>query len=605
MALTFVGLILLALLGLGVSLYHSERSVYIELLAENLARAAAVAGEEFGEARDAETLAILVRKVADLTGTRVTLIAHSGLVLADSQADPARMENHAGRPEVRTAILGGKGVAIRSSPTLGEEMLYIAVPAGDGMVARLAVPMTAVREAVNRLRYATLLPLAAVGVLGVALVLGLTRRMTEPLREMSGVAREMAAGNLEVRAPLEGPVEVAELGQTLNLLAANLSERMAEVDASRERLETLVAGLPAGVVEIDRDYRVVMANPAAERILGFRLDQVRGRHYSALVRSYGLAQAVRTVFERGQSQKLEVELGEDPDQAVHVSVSPLRHPSGGAFGAVLVLEDLGQTRRDARMRRDLVANVSHELKTPVASIRALAETLAAGAAGDPAASTRFLAHIQRESERLARLVDDLLELARLEAEEVSMERAVIDPVRPVVRAVERFAPLMERRGLALSLEVCGREVGPPGWRGWSEAGDADRLDSGLRVAGDERYLERAVANLLDNAMKFTPEGGSVRVSVTRHEGGSRDEGSGRVEIAVTDTGPGLNPEVIPLVFGRFYRADPGRARQGGGGTGLGLAIVKHIVQHHGGLVGAASEGPGRGARFWFILPLDD
>jgi two-component system phosphate regulon sensor histidine kinase PhoR len=407
-------------------------------------------------------------------------------------------------------------------------------------------------------------------------------RVTAPLREISEVAREMGAGNLSARAPVEGPLEAAELGRNLNLLAANLEARLAELDAARSRLETLLNDLPSGVVEIDHDYAVVGANPAAERILGFRLDKARGSHYSNLIRSYALARAVEGALQRGESSSLEVETGKEPDAAVHVGVSPLRESGGTALGAVLVIEDLGQTRRDARLRRELVANVSHELKTPVASIRALAETLSAGALSDPEAAGRFLEHIERESERLGRLVENLLELARLEAREARLETAPLDLAELVSRTVARFQPLMERKGIELTIET--------------EAG------RGPRVRGDEHYLERAVGNLLDNALKFTPEGGRVHVTVRLvEEPDSTGDPARFAEVEVADTGPGLSAEAASRVFERFYRVAGDRSREAGG-TGLGLSIVKHIIRAHGGEVGVRSPRPGLGCRFWFRLP---
>ncbi len=583
LAASYVGLIVLAGVLVGLFLYHGEKDVFVDFLVDDLARTARVAGSGVNSGQSPETLAALAREVSRLTGARVTLIARDGRVLADSEADPSSMENHADRPEVRTALRGRTGVSIRRSATLGSEMLYVAVMTGDGVVTRLSLDMAFVSAALARFRSTTLVPFLTVCLLAVAVALRSAGRITGPLREMSEVAREMARGNLQVRAPVDGPREAAELGASLNHLASALQARMAEVDTARRHLETLVTGLPSGVLEVSRDYTITGANPAAERILGFRLEDVRDRHYSTLFRSYPLTQALGAALERGESSRLEVETGRGPDSAVHISISPLRDASERLLGAVLVFEDLGPTRRDARVRRELVANVSHELKTPVASIKALSETLAAGAMDEPETAARFLAHIARESDRLERLVKDLLELAKLESCEARLERAPVGLNSLVSRVAERFRPAMEQKGVTLVIHLPEVE---------------------LTVSGDEHYLERALGNLLDNAVKFTPSGGRVTVDLAGPPAVGKDPG-GRpwAEISVTDTGPGLGPEAVPRVFERFYRADADRSREAGG-TGLGLAIVKHVVQAHGGTVGVRSGGPGTGCCFWMRLPLD-
>ncbi|RJQ05450.1 MAG: PAS domain-containing protein [Bacillota bacterium] len=586
-----MSVILIMGLAVGVAVYYGVRSVYMDLLAEHLVRVAGVAGTLARDAGDPILLERFAEQVAELTEARVTIISRDGSVLEDTEADPALMDNHASRPEVRKALLGGTGTAVRKSGTVGREMLYIAAPAVDGLVVRLAVPLDTVRPAISRLRLIGIIPLL-IGCLGGLILLGHSaRRATAPLAEMAASAREMASGRLDARSPVDGPLEVAGLGASLNLLVTNLESHIRQLDAAKSRLEILLADLPSGVIEIDQDYRIVSANAAAERLLSFRVPEVRGRHYSVLITSYALADAVGLALQRGESSKLEVEPGRGADDLVHVSVSPLRDASGTKTGAVLVLGDLGQTRRDARLRRELVANVSHELKTPVAAIRALAEALSEGALSDRATAARFLAHIERESERLARLVNDLLALARLEARQTSLEKAPVDMMALISRAAERMGPLAEARKQRLTLEALRAGDGPGG------TGMGGALPA-LTVFGDERYLERAVLALLDNAIKYTPDGGSITVGVRP----VAREDAPCAEVSVTDTGPGLSQEAAKRVFERFYRVDSDRSRQAGG-TGLGLAIVKHIAQAHGGEAGVASDGPGLGCRFWFRVPL--
>jgi len=596
LAVTYVTLILLAGSVIGIFLYVGIRDVYVGLLADGLVRSARTAAAEAGAAWSSADLTALATEVAELTGARVTLIARDGTVLTDTQGDPATMGNHADRPEVRVALAGGTGVDTRLSLTTGQDTLYVAVPVGNGLVTRLAVRLAATRGAVGRLRLIAVVPVLALCVLGAVLAYRSALRITRPLYEMSEVAREMARGNLAVRSALDGPAEAVELGQALNVLAAGLESHVAQLHLAREGLETLLAALPVGIVEVGRDYSVVSANPAAERLLGFRAETARGRHYAALLAAYSLSQAVVAALEEGRSGSLEVDISAGREALLHVSVSPRRAADGKVAAAILVLEDLGQTRRDARARRELVANVSHELKTPVAAIRALAETLSSGALSDPEAAGRFLSHIGRESERLAHLVDDLLELARLEAREARIEKTPVDLASVVERTVERFRPIAAGKGLNLVLEL--RHRGP------------------LSVVGDESYLERVVANLLDNAVKFTPEGGRVLVSVARRGAVSlsrqaavpavpadpkEEARPSEVLVEVTDSGAGIDSAAAGRVFERFYRVAADRSRQSGG-TGLGLAIVKHVVQLHGGRTGVSSGGPGQGSRFWFTIP---
>jgi two-component system phosphate regulon sensor histidine kinase PhoR len=582
LALTYVSLILMAGLAISLFLYVGVREVYIGLVTDSLARSARTAAVEANAAQSSAVLDELAAQVALLTGARVTLISRSGMVLADTEVNPMTLGNHAGRPEVRTALAGGVGVETRTSATTGQETLYVAVPAGRDLIARLAVPLAALQSAVARLRQTTVAPTVIACALGAIVAYRTARRITRPLYEMSQIAEEMAEGRLSVRASLEGPDETAALGRTLNRMAESLESHIAQLGAAKESLEALLENLPAGVVEIGRGYSIVSANPAAERLLGFQREAVRGRHYAVLLSSPTLSEAVVAALEEGRLGSLEVEVGDDGDDLVHVSISPRRTAEGRMAGAILVLQDLGQVRRDARLRRELVANVSHELRTPVAAIRAISETLLGGAIRDPQAAERFLDHIGRESERLARLVDDLLELARLEGRGSELDRLALD-LQPVVeRAVERLRPLACRKGQSLTLEQ------PAGVR--------------FPIIGDEHYLERAVANLLDNAVKFTPDGGRIEVRIGRLSAEADAPARDEVLLEVSDNGLGLAPEAAGRVFERFYRAAGDRSRQSGG-TGLGLAIVKHVVQMHGGRIGVSSPGLGLGCRFWFTVPI--
>ncbi|MFY9586827.1 MAG: ATP-binding protein [Actinomycetota bacterium] len=505
-----------------------------------------------------------VTSLARDLGVRITVIREDGVVLADSEHDPATMVNHATREEVRRALRGEIGVASRNSETVGRPFRYVALPPENGRIVRVALSQDVVSSRLTRTR--GVIGLGA----GIALVLGIlgawliARRLTRPLARITAATSVIAGGDLEARVPEEGTAELSRLAATVNRMASDLRGRIDAASEDRRTRDLVLAAMDEGVLLIGPDADVQYANPAALRLVGRIAAETPGpaRPSDRPSVPSSLRQLVGDARDAGTVREDEIEIGR-PARKVLASSFPV----GGEGLSLLVLRDVTEARRVDSIRRDFVAAASHELKTPVASIQAAAETLSHALDEDPEAAHRFVGHLIRDSERLSRIVRDLLDLSRLES-----ERAMFEPIRLDALAREELDRLSERiREAALSLEV---EASP------------------VTVSGSGQDLALLVSNLLDNAVRYTRPGGRIRVEVSARNGDAR--------LSISDSGIGIPARDLPRIFERFYRVDRARSRDTGG-TGLGLAIVKHVAEQHGGRVVAQSE-LGRGSTFLVMLP---
>jgi two-component system, OmpR family, phosphate regulon sensor histidine kinase PhoR len=509
---------------------------------------------------------------------RVTFIAADGAVVGDSEvplADLPALENHRSRPEVAEALAQRAGSSQRWSATVHQRLLYTAIPLtfpdGTRGAARLAVPLSDVDAALRQLRTLLLVSLAIALAVAVVMSSGAAHLLSGALRSMTDVARRMSAGDLQARTRVEGNDEVAELGRALDRLAGSLSTTLTELRGERDLLERILQSMREGVLVLDGDRRILLVNPALRTTLALG-PSVEGKAPLELVRNADLQEILQRAFASGEGVSGEIETGGHSPRRLLVHASPLPSAEGQAPGLLAVFVDVTEIRRLETLRKDFVANVSHELRTPVTAVRSAVETLRLTLEHDPAASMRFVEMIDRNAQRLGMLVEDLLDLSRIESREYrpDLQPMVLRPIAEQVIGLLRSR--VEEKGLRVALEVPG---------------------GGISVRADRRALEQVLTNLVDNAVKYCPTGASitVRAHVT--------DDSARVEIA--DTGPGIEPRHQPRLFERFYRVDGGRSRDMGG-TGLGLSIVKHLVEAMDGTVGVEST-PGRGSLFWFTLPL--
>ena len=499
----------------------------------------------------------ITNQAAQSAGARATVIDKSGKVLADSEADPATMENHATRPEFVSALKGTVGSDTRRSHTVGVPFLYIAVPIPGGAV-RMAYPLSEVEDAIAHIRR-TLLVTSTTAFLLALIVAGIAAQVTASrLRRIVSFANQIASGNLAARISETSNDEIGRVATALDKTARKLEESFEALQNSQRQLESLLNSMQDAVVAVGADERVQWANKSMDQLVP-QHTRVNA-HIEETVRDPDFLRAVRAALATG---KVAISRATSilPGRAFDVTAAPM---PGGAV--VAVLRDLTDSERAEKTRRDFIANVSHELRTPLTSIQGYTETLLDS--DENGHSRDFLEIIRKNAVRMSRLTEDLLTLARVESGEQRFDLQEVSPAELLREAAQSF----RERALDIELTVEDSATGV--------------------VRADREAIHQIFANLMDNAVKYGAPGGRIVVGAR-----CRDKG---VEFYVRDFGPGIPSEHLPRLFERFYRVDKARSRESGG-TGLGLAIAKHIVLAHGGTIRAESE-LSRGSTFFFNLP---
>ncbi|MFA5043418.1 MAG: ATP-binding protein [Kiritimatiellia bacterium] len=543
-----------------------------------LVRARLIAQEIAGYPADAgaETLNRLGRESGALTRTRVTIVALDGRVLGDSEENPGAMDNHKNRPEIAAALKGATGKSVRFSDTLRRTMMYLAIPARRNgatvAVVRTALPLSVIDWALHTVYRHMLFGGAMIAVIFAGVTLLIFGQIRRPLDAMRSVAERLAQGEFEARVPESGYEETEALARALNRMATQLSERVRIITEQRNEQKAVFNSMVEGVLAIDKDERILHLNPAAAQLLELKIEDVRGRSMQEVIRNSDLQKFLVNTLAQSGILDGEIVFYGDADRFLQLHGTVLTDAAGLNIGALAVLNDVTRLKRLETVRRDFVANVSHELKTPITALKGCVETLADTRPMDPAEHSRFLAMMTRQVARMEALVEDLLNLSRIEFD-AEHKSIVLDPgaIGAVLqRAAHSFAPAAAAKSIDLAVE-CPAEITAP-------------INAAL--------LEQAVGNLLDNAIKYS--GAGTRVLVSAKLNGND------VEISVSDQGPGIEKKHWPRLFERFYRVDQARSRAMGG-TGLGLAIVKHIALAHRGAVSVASV-PGQGSAFTIRIP---
>jgi two-component system, OmpR family, phosphate regulon sensor histidine kinase PhoR len=510
------------------------------------------------------------------SGVRITIISSNGQVLADSQSEAATMESHSDRPEVREAFQNGEGRSIRRSVSLGMQMMYYAIrqdlPGNAHVLLRLALPMEDFRGPLWVFRRNLWLWSLFIFVLAGAIAMLMSRGYTERIERLREFSRRVAEGDFR-HLPADGKGDSLEaLGTSLNQTASRLDRTIRTLTEERNLSSAILGSMVEGVAVVNGAERVVFANPGFASILGLDVPPVAGSSLLEVVRQIELIEAVRRVLSGEPRVEAEIATGTLRQHFFAATVASVR--AGETSGAVIVLHDITDLRKLERIRRDFVANVSHEFRTPLTAIQGFAETLIGGAIDDPENRGRFLAIILEHSRRLARLTEDLLRLSQMDAERLELEIRPMNVAQLIDSCYETSQGRAEKKQLHLSLNMP------------SQLPD---------VAADSRRIQEVLQNLVDNAIQYTLPNGKIVLSAELRG----DE----VVFTIADTGIGIPQADQPRIFERFYRVDVARSREAGG-TGLGLSIAKHLVEAHGGRIWVDSE-VGVGSQFHFSIPVFD
>ncbi|MFT6432108.1 MAG: two-component system phosphate regulon sensor histidine kinase PhoR [Candidatus Azotimanducaceae bacterium] len=537
-----------------------------------------------------------IRLLGQKSDSRLTVIRSDGTVIADSRESPTNMDNHSARPEIIGAMESGQSSSIRFSQTLRQEMSYLARRVDQDQKSvgfvRVSIPLNDIERKATQLRWLVLLGAATSALAALVLGFYFAKRFTDPLRSMTEIAEAISQGDYERRLSVIHKDEIGTLAEAFNRMARSSAERVLEITGERNRLAKILSSMVEGVIGIDGDRRIIHANHAARKLLaggGLGIEKKFSSIDSSLdtaltgadrelvwedIRIPELIQAVEKAFETGRMVKVQIRrAASGHDLIVDAHISPLLGELGQVTGVLIVLNDISEIVSLERVRRDFVANASHELKTPITAIRGLTETMLDDPEMDDDTKHRFVERISAQSMRLSVLVSDLLAISRLESDQAERSENTFDLLELVKRSVEAVRPACLEKQLTLAFES---------------------NKSPCPFSGDFQSLTQLVDNLMDNAVKYTPVGGAVIVRFS--------QAADMIRLEVEDTGIGIDDHAQSRVFERFYRVDKARSRDLGG-TGLGLSIVKNIAEQHSGTVHLESES-GKGSKFIvnFLMP---
>ena len=579
----FLTYLLLSFLGLslaGILISSSERKRLLTQLEQGMIFETQLLSNIFAspllENLDLTKTDSLADELGNKIQGRITIIDRNGKVVADSYESGKallNMENHKNRPEVTEALQGKVGKSIRYSYTIKEDMLYVAYPIKAQSkiigVARLSLSLIELRHRQNMIIKLILLGLVVAFIFSLVLSFGFSFRVTKPLRQMMQVGRRMSEGDFSHKVKVRAKDEIGELAEILNHMSVELSGMIEQITEDKSQMQSILSSMVEGVLAIDSQGKVILANSAM--CLMFELDKsFYGKSYFELIRSHELNQFIQTVLSSQESKSMEFSFIYPREKDFMIQSALVERQKEGAIFAIFVFHDITKLKKIERVRKDFVANVSHELRTPLTSIKGFVEALKDGAINDPEKSARFLSIISQHTDRMNKIISDLLQLSLIESKdfELKLEPFLIKELfEEILSALKSLA-----EGKSQKIEIV--------------------LNSeNQRVLGDRYRIAQALTNLLDNAIKYTPPDGKIKIE-------SRDKGE-YIEIAIIDNGIGIPEKDLPRIFERFYRVDKDRSRESGG-TGLGLSIVKHIIEAHGEKVNVRSQ-LSKGSEFSFRL----
>ncbi|NLI15076.1 MAG: PAS domain-containing protein [candidate division Zixibacteria bacterium] len=577
--LSFIIIIVLSVAAVTIYITRSLKEFYLNEMSYELQARAQLIKDNFADSTLLQNTAVvdsLCKNLGKQSSSRITIVTLSGHVIGDTDENPAGMENHLNRPEIQKALGGGVGMAKRYSHTRGEMMLYSAIPILiNGQISgavRVARPLSALDKEFSSIYPRIIFDCIVLLFLAGSISYYFSRRFSVPLEKMTQVSEEFSRGNFQHKLSPGNSIEIDKLAQAMNRMAEQLDEKIKTIINQRNELEAVLSSMVEGVLAFDLNERLVNLNKAAARILDLDGVQALGHYIQEVIRHPHLQAFVKKVIHDGQPMEGEISIQRNGDRVLQMHGTALTSEKGENLGALVVLHDITHIRHLENIRRDFVANVSHELKTPITSIKGFIETLRDGAIGDSDDAARFLDIIARQSDRLNAIVEDLLTLSKIEEAEKTEIPLELGSLKYVIQnAVDACELKLKEKNITLTFE-CPEDI---------------------HCQINKQLLEQAIVNLLDNAIKYSEAGGAIELACK--------SSNNEAIISVRDWGIGIEKKHLPRLFERFYRVDKGRSSELGG-TGLGLAIVKHIAIAHHGYVGVDSL-IGKGSVFTIHLPI--
>jgi two-component system phosphate regulon sensor histidine kinase PhoR len=572
-SITFSILIISAIGIVGIILSNLFYDSYLGIVRSRLTNetnvVAKLVAPDFLEDAPYPSLAFFADTHASLLDARITFIRMDGLVLIDTSIDPGELENHLTRPEVQAALHGNASSIVRYSTSLKQSMLYTASPVYQNNqmigIVRLAISIQQIEDNIKVVRQTIILTAILTMIIAIILAFFLSANATRPLTQLTQKVLQIGSGERKPEQDSRRTDEIGHLDRAFSQMANQVNNQIDQLQLERSKLASVLSNMTDGLILIDSEGKVQLINRTAQRLFNISEQKAIGRPLIEVVRHHQLVTLWQDCISTGEQQTIMLETIQDR-LFIQGFAIPLIQPATG--NSLLVFQDLTRLRRLETVRRDFVSNVSHELRTPLASLKALVDTLLEGAMDDPPAARRFMSLMQNEIDTLTQMVQELLELSRIESGKVPLEKLSISPCELIHLAVERMQVQAERAGQQIHV-FCD-----------------DNLPN---VIADPKRITQVLINLIHNSIKFTPSGGKISLEARKQES--------RIIISVADTGIGIAPEELPRIFERFYKADPSRS---GGGTGLGLSIARHIIEMHGGRIWAEST-LGSGSTVFFIL----
>jgi len=573
--LTYVLVVFICLGLVGIITSVSLKRFYQDRIANELEISAILVKNILIESLETKDIQNLVLELGSQVGVRITVVDSEGNVLSDSDENPAKMGNHKNRPEIRAALANQTGQSIRFSNTIKIDMMYLAIPIKkkDRVlgVVRLALPLTEIKEKLSNIYKIIIYSLLIGGLISLALGALVGRSFSTPLSEMKSLAQKIVHGDFSHRIRIKSKDEIGQLAKSLMEMSEQLEKKIKAVTEDKNKMEAILSSMQEGVIVFDKNENILLFNSSLYQMLELRSEKYIGRPFWEIISNNEINSILKQTLKKEDSLSAQVSLLYPEARIIHIQTAPINDDQGMLLGVVGVFHDITNLKKLEKARSEFIANVSHELKTPITSIIGFVETLRNGAEDDIKKRDEFLNIIHSQSQRLIDLLNDILSLSRIEFREIKMDIQPVAIKEILDNTQALYKNKIESKKQSFQVDIPSKL--PP-------------------VLSDPEMIAQAFSNLIDNAIKFTPEKGQIKVTAR--------EKDNFVQIDISDTGIGIAEKYLPRLFERFYRVDKARSREMGG-TGLGLAIVKHIVQAHKGRITVESQ-PGKGSTFSVFLP---